>query len=140
MDTVTKSIIDKIKRLVDTGADTNEIILSHIESAFEHIYNDTGIALQFKDKVDYEIIPNIDGIGNASLRQAIVYKVVIFYLDKLKNNTVGRAIRVKSGRDEIDTTSSVGNYVNIIKSYDNEYKKFINKINIVNPREIKVIE
>ncbi len=131
MHSVTQTIIDKIKRQVTVGTDTDATIALKIGDTFDDIYNDTGVSLSFVDETDYEITPSIAGTANGSYRLAIFYKVKAYYLIKAKDAATAKAVRVKSGRDEVDTTKAVGGYENSIKDNATDYKKCVNKINSV---------
>ncbi len=128
---ITQRIIDKVKRQATVGTDTDETIAFKIGDTFEDIYNDTGFELAFVDETSFEITPDISDASYSSYRLAIFYKVKAFYLVKAKEAATAKAVRVKSGRDEVDTTKAVGGYENSIVDNEKEYKKCINKINKV---------
>jgi len=138
---VTQTIIDKIKRQATVGTDTDTAIAYKIGDTFDDIYNDTGVELEFIDETSFEITPSLAGIENGSYRLAIFYKVKAFYLVKAKETATAKAVRVKSGRDEVDTTKAVGGYENSIIDNEKDYKKCVNKINsLLGPRAIDISE
>ena len=128
MNSVTQTIINKIKRNVTT-TDSDTLIADKIGDAFEDIKNDTGFYFSFVDETDYEITPAISGESMAYFRLAIFYKTASNYMVKKQDDAAGKAVRVKSGRDEVDTTKTAGAYDKTIDKKLAEYWKCVNKIN-----------
>jgi len=129
MHSVTQTIINKIKRNVTT-TDSDILIAEKIGDTFEDIKNDTGFYFSFVDETDYEITPSIDGESMTYFRLAMFYKTANNYMVKKQDDAAGKSVRVKSGRDEVDTTRTAGAYKDTISKKEQEYIKCVNKINL----------
>jgi hypothetical protein len=129
MNAITQTIIDKIKRNITT-TDTDAVIAAKIGDSFDDIKNDTGFYFSFIDETDFEITPTIADADNAYFRLAMFYKTASNYMVKKQDDAAGKAVRVKSGRDEVDTTKTAGAYKDTIDKKMTEYWKCVNKINL----------
>lgn len=130
MDSVTQTIINKIKRNITT-TDADAVIAAKIGDSFEDIKNDTGFYFEFVDETEFAITPSVSGETNAYFRLAMFYKTTSNYMIKKQDDAAGKAVRVKSGRDEVDTTKTAGAYDKTIDKKLAEYWKCVNKINSI---------
>lgn len=129
IDITTQRLVDKIRRNTNVGTDTDEAILLRISDAFDPINSDTSSVLAFVDEVDYVITPDLSPVAKADYRQALYLKTKFLYFSSLKESATGKAVRVKSGRDEVDTTKAMGGYDTTLDDIEKEYLKVINRIN-----------
>lgn len=129
MNSITQKIIDKIKRSITT-TDTDIVIATKIGDVFEDIKTDTGFAFAFVDETNFEITPSIADDSMAPFRLAMFYKVCSNHVSRKQDDAAGKAVRVKSGRDEVDTTRTAGAYKDSVNKKEAEYLKCVNAINL----------
>lgn len=127
----TQTLINKIKRNCNVGTDDDAAILLRIEDSFDAINSDTSGTLAFIDEVDYEIYPDLSPANKRDWRLAIFLKTKYLYFSSIKEAATGKAVRVKSGRDEVDTTKAMGGYDTTLDKIETEYLRVINRINSV---------
>jgi hypothetical protein len=139
MDTTTAKIIRKIKGLIST-TETDIELCDRIDSAFDAIFADTGklIKFRFLNEIDYEIFPTIaddvdvDGnitSGRGDLRELVTYRVLEGASGKKQDEKAGEAVKVKSGRDSIDTTNAMAGSKLVAEKFHSEYLRILNDVN-----------